>query len=709
MTRSYLLPNKLHKSEFRTPKDLYTADPSTQTKESGARIKASLTQPHQASENIATYLNKRLVEIGVKHVITIPGDYIAEWVATLDTDQNEGLVRVHPNNEMCATYAADGYGRATGGQRVGCVAFTYAVGSLNALQAVAGAFVEDVPLVVINGSPSQTQFNSQRDQGVLWHHMFDGSQTDQRIFEQVTRMAVKIDNPAYATDLIDAALIACITDSKPVYIEIASTLECYPVQPVSERQPLAKIPVPQSQSSLFEAVAAILPILATAKKLVVLGGVEIARFSLQKNFTQLLNKLQAPFLSSTLGKGILSEFSAPFFSGTYNGKNSQQNVQDLVNGADVILSLGVHETDFNFAGLTATDFDPNNPPCLPLETTIELALGAATIPTSLSSSNLGEMYWGDIRLGPAIDVLNEVISNPSGNTMNTLVSKYSHLADVQQQLIKAGNKLPAAPFPEMAGEIWDIPSTDHYADDEQITWDSFKSYLHHNYLDTFNEEDAPVVLADTGLSFYNLNNIRVPENGYIAQIAWGAIGYSPAASYGVKLALNDTGQGQRRVLSFSGDGAFSQSVNALGTIGELGLDNVIFVMANGVYAVEQFLIDADAFCKDDGSSDKSAPKFSALCQVPQTALWDWKAIARGFGGVGYEVTTNQELAEVLTKLKQGSPPPATPAGPDVQDNSDTCCEFSTQHTSDRRSTFTLIAVHNVCKDLPSNVKWKTSC
>ena len=85
---------------------------------------------------------------------------------------------------MLATYAADGYGRALNGKTVGCVAFTYGVGSLNAVQAMAGAYVENVPLVMINGTPSQAQFNSQRDQGVLWHHMFDGSLTDLRVLRE---------------------------------------------------------------------------------------------------------------------------------------------------------------------------------------------------------------------------------------------------------------------------------------------------------------------------------------------------------------------------------------------------------------------------------------------------------------------------------------------------------------------------------------------
>ena len=35
-------------------------------------------------ETVASYLNRRLKQIGVSHVFCIPGDYLAEWAATLD-------------------------------------------------------------------------------------------------------------------------------------------------------------------------------------------------------------------------------------------------------------------------------------------------------------------------------------------------------------------------------------------------------------------------------------------------------------------------------------------------------------------------------------------------------------------------------------------------------------------------------------------------
>ena len=85
------------------------------------------------------------------------------------------------------------------------------------------AYVERVPLVVINGTPSIAQFNSLRDQGVLYHHMVGGAaRADKAIFEEITEIAVRIDNPATAPDLIDAALRTCITASRPVYLEIAN-------------------------------------------------------------------------------------------------------------------------------------------------------------------------------------------------------------------------------------------------------------------------------------------------------------------------------------------------------------------------------------------------------------------------------------------------------------------------------------------------------
>lgn len=660
MLRSYLLPPHVHEREFRPHR-------------------AALTGALPAPETVASYLNKRLAEIGCKYVQAIPGDYIAPWVETLDDPGiNAGLVRVHPNNEMLATYAADGYGRAVNGKTVGCVSFTYGVGSLNAVQAMAGAYVESVPVVMVCGTPSQAQFNSQRDQGVLWHHMFDGSLTDLRVLREVTTMAVRLDNPTYAPDLIDAVLTACITDSRPVYIEMSVGLESMACAPVAGRRPLEASPLPQNMPNLDDAVGKVVDALKKAKKLVVVGGVEIARADLREQFVELLKALKAPYLSDLLGKSVLSEYRDDIlFSGVYNGLNSQKNVQDLMLESDMILMIGVRETDFNFTGLASAEHPANTAAGLPLPMTgqIEARMGALLMNPHATPENENQLYWGDIELGLFITELTK--------------------------RVRAMDGLPnAAGFPRLKGSPWEIPVVPEDDMGKQVTWDSFKSLLQHEYLDGFTDADAPVVLADTGLTFYSLNNIKVPENGYIAQLSWGAIGYSPGAASGVQLALDANGI-KRRVISISGDGAFAESANALGSFAELGQDCVIFVMANGVFAVEQFLVNAQAF------SDKGDTKFVDLCRVAQTSLWDWKKLAEGFGGIGYEVTTNQELADVLRIIGKGSPPPVKAHGPCDGGGSTQCCDFADEIAPPpRRSTFTLVAVRSACRDLPSNTRWK---
>jgi indolepyruvate decarboxylase len=616
---SHSLSNAQFRQEFRTPEAL-TAN--------------------SESETIASYLNKRLHQIGVRRVFAIPGDYTAGWVETLDDPERNplGIKREHPNNEMCAAYAADGYGRASSGG-VGCVSFTYGPGSLNAVNSIAGAYVESVPVVLVGGSPSIAQFNSQRDQGVLWHHMFDGSYTDLHIFENVTAMAIRIDNPTTGPDLIDAALRTCVTLSKPVYIEISIEIGGLPCRPVPDER-LAAAPVPQDPNMVSDAVAATMKRLTDmdkTKNLVLLGGVEVARFGLQEPFAELCQLLQAPYLTTLFGKSILSEYRDDvYFSGIYNGNNTQQNVQDLIRSADCVISIGAQETDFNFAGLAnATTGEIVTPACA-----IDARLGA--IKMSLQDGE--NRYWGAVQLGPYIQAL---------------VAELKNLPN---------SKLVNAPYPGLAsGTPWDIAEPRSEDGLSQITWDSFGQRLFHDFV---SKDD--IILADTGLSFYAFQNLRVDQDCYISQISWGSIGYAVAANYGAKLANIDNGL-HRRAITITGDGAFAESVNAIGTIAQLGLNSVIFVIDNKIFGVEQWLINAAAF-----GEDAPPPEFAPLASVPQAHIWDYVKIAEGFGGKGYTAHTNEELDQVLEQLKANE--------------------------SDK--TFSLVAVNIVTRDLPSNVKWK---
>ena len=73
------------------------------------------------------------------------------------------LKMIYTCNELNAGYAADGYARARG---VACVIATFTVGGLSLLNAIAGAYSERLPVIVITGAPNSNDFGTMR----VLHH-----------------------------------------------------------------------------------------------------------------------------------------------------------------------------------------------------------------------------------------------------------------------------------------------------------------------------------------------------------------------------------------------------------------------------------------------------------------------------------------------------------------------------------------------------------
>src|SRR5471032_3371923 len=103
---------------------------------------------------VAEYLLIRLKEIGVNHIFGVPGDFVLGF---LNQVLKSDVTYVGTCNELNAAYAADGYARIQG---IGAFVSTFGVGELGAINGVAGAFAERVPMVVITGSPAMINFKN---------------------------------------------------------------------------------------------------------------------------------------------------------------------------------------------------------------------------------------------------------------------------------------------------------------------------------------------------------------------------------------------------------------------------------------------------------------------------------------------------------------------------------------------------------------------
>src|SRR5208282_5006426 len=114
---------------------------------------------------------------------------------------------------------ADGYARIKG---ISALVTTFGVGELSAVNAIAGAFSEYVPVVHIVGYPSTL---SQRDGALLHHTLGNG---DFKVFKNISRqisVAVEmLDHPREVAEQIDHAIRECWVESRPVYLSLPTDI-----------------------------------------------------------------------------------------------------------------------------------------------------------------------------------------------------------------------------------------------------------------------------------------------------------------------------------------------------------------------------------------------------------------------------------------------------------------------------------------------------
>ena len=289
---------------------------------------------------VGEYLLLRLKEIGVDHMFGVPGDFVMGFLNQLIKSD---IKYIGTCNELNAAYAADGYARIKG---IGAFASTFGVGELSAINGVAGSFAERVPVVVITGSPATVNFRTHR----LLHHTLGDYQIPLKMYEKITVATTQLDNADTAPAEIDRVLQACIRHQQPVYISIPADvvwMKCS--RPVSFN--FHTHPTSDAES-LAEAINEAVEMLESSKLPVVIGDVELVRYKLQNDFSDLLDKTGYPYVTMMLGKTILSEHH-PQFIGLFEGNRSREYVCNRVELSDCILKLGALMTDFNTGGFTS--------------------------------------------------------------------------------------------------------------------------------------------------------------------------------------------------------------------------------------------------------------------------------------------------------------------------------------------------------------------
>jgi len=417
---------------------------------------------------VGQYLVDRLGELGLEHLFSIAGDYTINWVNKYVAASN--ITIVEEVNELNAGYAADGYARLKG---IGALCVTYSAGALCAVNPIAGAYTERVPVVLINGTPDIKKTLTFEQTGFSAHHFISGRETDLQCFEHITVAAVRVDNPDLAPMLIDYALTQCITERRPIYVELLQDmvdLDCAP--PVAPLRPARILSDPQN---LTDAIEHIRDRLEQAAKPLIWVGVEVDRLGLQEKTLDLIQRLNIPYVTELLSKSVLPENNA-LFAGVFDGQASSAAVQSLVEDADFILALGVWLTDINLLG-----WSPDY---------------GKTAFVSFDTVKYGTYFSPQVALGHLIDGL------------------------LDKQVTRTDLKPPDASEVSLV----DPP-------EDEITYQGF-----YDFIPEFVDENT-IISSDASLNYFGSLLLRVPTaGGFIAQSSYSAIGYSAPAATGICLA-----------------------------------------------------------------------------------------------------------------------------------------------------------------------------
>lgn len=474
------------------------------------------------SGTLGSHLARRLVQIGVRDVFSVPGDFNLTLLDHLIAEP--GLNLVGCCNELNAGYAADGYARARG---VGACVVTFTVGGLSVLNAIAGAYSENLPVICIVGGPNSNDYGTNR----ILHHTIGLPDFTQelRSFQTVTCTQAVVNHLEDAHEQIDTAISTALKESKPVYLSISCNLPGIP-HPTFSREPVpfflaSKV---SNQIGLEAAVEATADFLNRAVKPVIVGGPKLRVAKAQRALIELADASGYPIAVMPSGKGQVPE-QHPHFIGTYWGAVSTTFCGEIVESADAYVFAGPIFNDYSSVGYSLL---------------IKKEKAVIVEPNRVTVGNGPSFGWVFMA-----DFLSALAKKLKKN--ETAVENYRRIYVP-----------PGVPLRREEHEPLRV----------NVLFKHIQAMLDGN----------SAVIAETGDSWFNCQKLRLPENcGYEFQMQYGSIGWSVGATLGYAQGAKD-----KRVIACIGDGSFQVTAQDVSTMIRCGQRSIIFLINNGGYTIE---------------------------------------------------------------------------------------------------------------------------
>ncbi|EME39456.1 hypothetical protein DOTSEDRAFT_138869 [Dothistroma septosporum NZE10] len=483
---------------------------------------------------LAQHLFARLRQLNCHSIHGVPGDFM---LRALDLLPQSGVRWTGNASELCAGYAADGYARSAfmarlthrPVPRVGALFTTYGVGELSAINAVAGAYSENVPVVHFVGTPSRRQW---REKPVIHHSLGDG-RLDKwaEMAKQITCAQADLGcgDPEEAVARYDEVLRKCVEMSRPVYVNLPVDMVGKEIDGATLGRPLLmdRENGSEEDKGVEEVVSEVVGRVRGAKQpLVVADGLSYP-FDFVDELNELVRTTQIPAMCFNAGKGLIDE-SLPSWRGPLTSP-----IEGFTS-ADLVLLFGPLLSDTNTA-----------------------AWSLVPDPERVVSFHRSE-----------VNICGKSCEVDGKQVLRTLVERLKADSLTLQSEVGTTRSRNAPPA---------VPSSSSIKQDD--LWRRLSLWL----------KPHDIVLLANGTPLIGGRDITLPHPvQVIASGIWCSIGSMLPAAQGVAAARQDHGISGRTIL-LEGDGSFQVTCQSISDIIRHKLNVTIIIANNAGYAYERWL------------------------------------------------------------------------------------------------------------------------
>lgn len=475
---------------------------------------------------VADYIADFIATLGVGHVFLLPGGGAMHINDAVGKHPRLEVVACH--HEQAAAIAAEAYGRIR--QNIGVVMVTTGPGATNAVTAVAGAWIESVPLLVVSGQVKRAdrlRGTPLRQKGVQEVDIVS-------VVQPITKYAVTIERPEdIRRELERAAYLARAGRAGPVWIDVPLDVQGAPIEPATLEgwQP----DVPAAPAIAPAQLAQIRTLLEGAERPLILAGHGVRLSGAATAFRQWVEALGVPVVTTWNALDLLP-YEHPLCVGR-PGVVALRAPNFAVQNADLLIAIG-SRLDNIITAYAPRDF----------------ARHARKVVVDVDANEIAKL---DMPIAVAITI-------DAGDFIHALGA--SVRCERPQWLARCAD--------------WKA----RYGVNDGHSFPGEGTISHFHFADALSDAVPPDTLVSTGSSglavevFYTVFRNRPGQRVFLTS-GLGAMGYGLPAAIGACLA-----NGRQPMVAVESDGSLQLNLQELATLRGQNLPICLVVMNNGGYA-----------------------------------------------------------------------------------------------------------------------------